>query len=249
MLDQPASPFARHALLTLLVPTLVAGYAGSAHAFDPGLHWAVGAKGGMNLSLLSEPAKDVVDLPVPGFVGISGGGGFAGEMLFGDFVGLEIDVLYAKTSGKGNITVNTAKFDETLETTELQIPVLLKGQIPFGLVKPFLTLGLTFVNQMDAKYEIVPPANIATSIDTTAQDGDLTESYKMLTLGLGATVDLPMVRIPIELRALYQSLDDAPADRAEWTVDPNLTQLAVTPKWEGQIWLLIGVQYSDGMIF
>ena len=248
----PPRPRARP-LHTYLLTVVLAAVAGLTTTLAPSearadllLTWAVGGKAGMNLNLLGEPSETPIDLPVPGFVGVSGGGGFAGELLWADIVGLEVDVLYVKTRGEGSVTLTfpggQIDTDQTLETTELQIPVLLKAQLPFGVVKPFIGLGWTFVNQLDADYTIEPEGQILTESEGLAQN------YSMLTLALGAVVDLPYVRVPIEARGMYQSISDDPRERTEFdTTGGTLNSLVVKPTWEGQVWILIGVQYSDGL--
>ncbi len=200
----------------------------------------IGAKGGMNFNMLSEPNEDVINMPVPGFTGFSGGGGLAIEFMVGEFVGLEADLFYVSTAGEGDIDFRGGgTVVETIETTELHIPILLKGQVPVGTVKPFLTLGVTFVNQLEAAFTVDP--NVG-EINTDVEE----LSYSMFTFGVGVTVDLDIVRIPIEFRGLYQSLSDDPVERMTWEPENGglLTSLGVKPNWEGQIWFMIGAEYS-----
>ncbi len=204
----------------------------------------IGVKGGLNLNLLSEPAEDQIDLPVPGFVGLAGGVGIVGEALALDIVGLEVGAIWVQTAGKGDIEFNsTSSVEQTLETSEWHFPLLLKAQVPAALVKPYIGLGITFVRQSEATY------TVGEGVQVNTEAFDLTTNYSMWTLSLGAAIaPLPNLRIPIEVRALYQSLEDDPDVRARYTVQGNaLTELGVLPTWEGQIWLMVGVLYGYGL--
>jgi len=78
--------------------------------------------------------------------------------------------------------------------------------------------------------------------------GDLTSNYAMWTFALGAAIDLNYVRVPIEFRGLYQSLDNTLEERAILETSGNqITKLGIYPKWEGQVWVLVGVEFSRGL--
>jgi hypothetical protein len=203
-----------------------------------------GIKGGANFSMLSEPSEDIqsdgvrIDLPVPGFTGT--GGGFtalAVEALYANAVGLEIDLIFASTEGKGDLNfLGGASIEERITTSEIQIPILLKAQLPTGSIHPFIGLGITLVNQTDAEFTIDTPQLIDTTIEP--------ESYSMLTVALGVNIEAGPLNVPIELRGLYQSLDDDPRRRASFeTSGSTLTSLGVRAVWEGQIWFTVGVGY------
>jgi len=201
----------------------------------------VGVKGGMNLNLLSKP--NGLSDAAPGFVGLAGGFGLALEALAFDVVGLELDVFFANTEGKGDVEYNgVVNIEHKLTTSELQIPLLLKAQIPVALVKPFIGLGITWVRQSEATYVVGEGLSVDTDV------GDLTSNYAMWTFALGAAIDLNYVRVPIEFRGLYQSLDNTLEERAILETSGNqITKLGIYPKWEGQVWVLVGVEFSRGL--
>lgn len=201
----------------------------------------VGLKGGMNLSLLSKP-NELSD-SVPGFVGLSGGFGFAFEALAFDAVGIEVDVLFSSAEGKGDVEYNNAfSVEHKLTSSELLVPLLLKAQVPSLLVKPFIGLGSTYVKQSEVTYEVGEGLQVQTIQD------DLATSFWMWTVALGAAIDLNYVRVPIEFRGMYQSVDNTRENRAVLVTNGStITGLGVYPKWEGQIWVLIGLEFSRGI--
>lgn len=212
---------------------------------EPQLVLTFGVRGGMNLNLLSEPAEEPIDLPVSSFTGIGGGGGVSIQGLFRDIVGLETGLLYVSASGAGDISFPGGfSVDQDLSSSELHIPLLLKLQAPLDSAKPYLGLGATFVIQTAAEFT-VDQEFLVNSIDTSVE----TLSYTMLTAAIGVAIDLDVVRIPVEFRANYQSLDDDPLERTTFapTTGGNLTALGVLPNWESQIFLLVGVDYVVGL--
>jgi len=216
--------------------------ANPAVAQDTVFHFGVGGRGGVNVNLLSEPSEETLNLPVPGFVGFGGGGGFAVQGHYADIVGLETGLLFISTSGSGEINFRAAgvDVDEEISTTELHLPLLLKLQLPLESAKPYLGIGATFVFQTDAEFTI-DQTYIVNPIDTTIE----LLSYTMLTFSLGVAIDLGVVRIPVEFRANYQSLDDDPLERTTYdSSGSTLTALGVLPNWEGQVFFLVGVDYS-----
>jgi opacity protein-like surface antigen len=216
----------------------------------PAVTLGLGLKGGLLVSLLSEPDESTINLPVPGFGGAGGGVGLALDVLYGDFVGLELDFLYMAASGSGEITFPGGfDVDQELRSTDLQLAVLLKLQLAYALgaprsaatelaVKPYLGIGATFVFQTDSEFTVDQRVvGLDTAIDT--------ESYTMFTVSLGAAIDAGPMRIPIELRGSWQPLDDDPRERADFEPQTGgtLTRLGVRSTWEAQLFFLVGVQY------
>lgn len=202
----------------------------------------LGLKIGPNANMLSEPSEEWIDLPVPGFFGISWGLGLAAEALVRDLVGLELDLLFAWTSGTGDITFyRVVEVEQELSSQEIQIALLAKVQSPHSMVRPFLSLGPTFVIQLDSEYSI-DKTYLANPPDTAIE----TESYVMLTVGLGVTLSFASFQIPLEVRGSYHPLDDDPTERVDWRPEMGgeLTHLGVRSNWEGQVWILTGFQYS-----
>lgn len=243
------NPLRRAALIAtcaLTAALALTAQASHADAQDTVVNFGIGLKGGLNLNLLSEPPEKEgeIDLAAPGFVGLGGGGGLALEVLALDIVGIEFDVFYVKAQGEGNLEVNSVDIKQTLESTEWQLPLLLKAQIPGLLVRPHLVIGATFVFQQDGAYDVEETDNVQAGFDTTSPNG-LAKNYTMFTAGIGATVDADVVRIPVELRASYKPAPDSAEERADVSFNPP--RQAIYPTWEAQVWFLVGVQYSHGL--
>jgi hypothetical protein len=102
-------------------------------------------------------------------------------------------------------------------------------------------LGVTFVFQTQAEFAI-DQSLLVVPVDT----GIDTESYVMPTAALGMAIDAGPMRIPIEPRAQFQSLDHDPRERVDFAPQTGgaLTRLAVRSTWEAQFFFLVGVQYS-----
>ena len=145
----------------------------------------------------------------------SSGGGFGwgmgayAEFRFVKFAGLEIDLLYDKSTIFRNVTWNSVlKVREKMDMTSLRVPLLFKGiiPVPFGRIGVFV--GPEFVIPLSAKgtneitsgrEQINPPftpADIENGLNAQKT------SSTLLTGGFGATIELPVnLELPIEMRA------------------------------------------------
>ncbi|MEO1269835.1 MAG: hypothetical protein AAFX99_17240 [Myxococcota bacterium] len=216
--------------------------------FGP-VHFGIGLKTGMNLNVISPPdVSPVLNPPIPAFVGNGGGVGLSVEALYADIVGLQLELWRTSGYGEGSFTFigtnSEVTVDQRLETSELQMPILVKGQLPLKWFKPHIGFGVTVVWQLDASYSVDNPDVTTEIVDPP------TDTYTMLTAQLGGSIDLGSIRIPIELRALYHPLDRDPAQRASFDFYSSdrgliLSSFSVNATWEAQFWMMVGVQYWD----
>lgn len=179
----------------------------------------VGAFGLIGGNFLDKPANNdyklsdgaILSNPTyPGFGKLMGGGGGFIEGRFFKFVGLEIDVIYSKDSGKADIdySVNGVKqgtWTVEISSNAIHMPVLLKGVLPTALVSPYVLIGPEFV------FPSSPSASAAVKSGAGAYPyGPLSASadgYTMLCAGFGFEVKLPVpsvdIRIPFSLRGSF----------------------------------------------
>ena len=226
--------------------TTVTG-AGAAEVEEHELTLGVGVKTGMSIHAISPPdVSRGLNPPLPAFLGNGGGVGLAVEALYADVVGLQLELWRAAGSGEGTFTFIGASDEvsvgQRLETVELQLPILIKGQLPLRWFKPQLGLGVTVVWQLEASYSIDNPDVTTDILDPP------TSTYTMLTAQLGGAIDLGAFRIPIELRALYHPLERDPNERTLYSYYEDdgrliLSSYSVNATWEAQFWMMVGVQY------
>ncbi len=229
-------------------------WCGAAQA-EPGheVTWALGGRMGVNASLLTPP--DLIaepNPPIPAFLGSGGGVGLSAEALYADVVGLGAELWTVSTGGRGRYRFVSAQgsyvVEQRLEASELQVPLLVKGQLPLGRVKPWLALGYTAIFQTSATYAVEAPVQTAILSPEPA-------SYGLWTAGLGITVEVERFRFPVEVRGGWRSLSGDPAARAAWAYIPDesgagtLTQLSVGAAWEAQLWVVVGVHYGGSWAF
>lgn len=209
--------------------------------------WGAGARMALVSSFISPPdISPVVNPPVPTFLGEGGGGGIVGHLLWEDIVGLELGLTFISANASGTYTYILANEElsvgQELSSDEIHLPILIRGQIPLPYVKPYLALGATLVWQTSTAFSVTNPRV------TTAIPAPSTESYPMLTTALGAAVDLGTVRVPIELRAMYQNLERNPEARATYDFysdgsELRLSRYSVRSAWEAQFLIMVGVEY------
>ena len=207
--------------------------------------FGVGAKGGMDLSYLSEPASDPTDTFLPGFAGPGGAVGLSFDLIVFDVIGVEVDVLFARHGGSGTTIVEAAsggsmEINWELTSSALHIPLLIKARLPLGPVTPLIAIGPEFVIGLDADFTGISDLQIPFATEGQAA------SYVMLTLALGADIDALAVTIPVELRLSVQpGLSDSPASRA--TFSPSMEafdDVAVQASWETHFQIFVGVRFD-----
>lgn len=220
-----------------------AGLAQSGSAQDLPLDILVGAKGGVEMSAttgvdkLSPQQQLQYSAPTddsgfyPGF-GYGPGFGLSLEVRLLNMVGLESGAYYMvdNVTGWNDKSVNQVprgRVTSEQETSALHIPLLLKGVLPTGALKPFLGVGVEFVRQLDSSLEYRTERQIPQDM-TIDQYGTLynarnsieTSNYTLLQLSTGVEIDLGYLRVPIEIRAGYQlGMDDAFDERVRTESD------------------------------
>lgn len=200
----------------------------------------VGARGGAGIVGLSKPGDTSVqtaagaatDPSYPGFFGSTAGAGLSLDARLLGVVGLEADLFYAfGDKGSGDLTLGPTKYNITIGQPALHVPVLLKGVLPIGIVRPFAGFGPEFVVPGKSTATVDQPG-IQTNIGARA------DGYTLLTLALGVEIKLPLpavdLRIPIALRgSLNPGTSDKIGDRRDQTLSGTAIQ-SVTYKSEWQ---------------
>ena len=139
------------------------------------------------------------------------GAGIALELRVLGLVGVEIDGLFARDFGSGEVTQGSTRASVTIGQRAVHIPILLKGLLPLPLVRPFVVVGPELVLPLVSKAESDPAGAVRAVVGT--------ERYTMVTFGAGAEAKLPVpavdLRASLSLRGSYRvgSSDDL-AERA-----------------------------------
>jgi hypothetical protein len=218
----------------------------------------LGLVGGSFLSELSDrdkrfpfevdgQSRGEVVFTYPGFGGVGGGGGLALEANWRGIVGLEVDVLYTRDQGKGDID----GFEITMAQWALHIPLLLKVGLPAGLVRPFLVVGPEFVIPGDPEVSgDLPPLAVPGVGTATASLEGQADPYVAIAFGLGFEFRLPVenadLRIPLTLRGSYNpGVGDKGADRQSLSCSTTGRACTVTlnSEWEWQAAATLGLAY------
>jgi hypothetical protein len=180
------------------------------------------------------------DPSYPGFFGGTGGMGFMVDVRFLGAVGLEFDAYYGFSErGSGNFTtrLGSAQTDYKIKIGQgaVHLPILLKGTLPFGPVRPFLGLGVEPVVPVSPETQVTvnpaPPAGTPAPLTFKNR----ADTYLLLTAALGAEIRLPIkqvdIRIPFSFRFSFNpSTSENIGDRrdAKFTViNSNPAQLRV----------------------
>ncbi len=243
---------------------LVMTSAGSALALDvPFVNLRVGARGGPSISIISGVAEEDPEPVYPGFFGVGWavGGGLSFDYL--SIVGLTIEFIYSRDTVTGSV-----EFDEdlgedrkketsdfTLEATQMHIPIYVQAQVPTGVARPFLNVGVDIAfNRSDhamnvdrrgdapAYDGVCNPGVDCDPFPNALYDVDEVDSQIFLLVGLGLDIEFEPIDVPIEFRALINpgmsdSVDDRTTTRNR---EPNFLY---RNEWEYQIQILFGLNY------
>ncbi len=176
-----------------------------------------------------------VQILYPGFAGVGGGGGLSLAASWRGILALELDVIYARDNGKGDIDGQ----EISLAQWALHLPVLFRLQLPAGMVRPFLMVGPDFVipGDVEAESDFVAPVITGTA-----------DPYVALAFGLGFEFLLPVenadLRIPFTLRGTYNpGLGDTIDDRADIDCVGNACAVAIKSEWQWQAAVTLGLAY------
>lgn len=223
----------------LLVAAATLAWAPSARASDGVFTVGVGVMGGGGVVGLGKPGDtsvgpNTVDTSYPGFFGGSYGGGIMVDARAIRIIGLEVDFLRTSDFGNGDYNLAGNPFVIKIGQSAWQMPVLLKAVLPFGVFRPFIGFGPTFVFPGDATATVTSSgsATLQTKVEATAS------SYTLLTGVLGGEVHLPIpavdLRIPISLRYGYNTgTSDKITDRRDATTSGNaITGVKYKSEWQ-----------------
>jgi hypothetical protein len=170
-------------------------------------------------SLWTTPSDRPGNYDAVGFAGNGGGfswgGGVYFEARFIKLLSLELDIIRDMSVIQRDVTYNqTIKVREKIDITSWRIPVLAKANVPTPFGRLFFLLGPEFVrvSSADPSLEVVEGNGTIPGDPLHAEKNN----YTMLTGGLGLTIDLAALEIPIELRASKNlGQEDAWLDRVE----------------------------------
>jgi hypothetical protein len=201
---------------------------------------------------------DIGSVPeYPGFAGVARGMGWFVDFRVMDYLGLELDVMPMRTSGKADLKVTVGsgggidshEASIYLVTDAWHIPLLIKGILPTELVSPSLFLGPEFV----------VPTKVATSGPEAEVSGDAynityaatAETYTMFTFGIGMEFNLPLPKdsivkasIPLTIRGGYNpGVSDKRSERANYPNSSSApTIVEFKAEWQWQAIATLGAQ-------
>lgn len=221
-----------------------------------------GLKGGLNGSWMTEVPQNPSGAGndgqtksyYPSF-GLGGTVGLALDVRALGIVGLETGVHLSFDNAKGWNDINLngvelTRINQEQSTTSMRVPLLVKLSSPDGTVKPVLGLGFEFVFQSD------------TTIDYTEEpkagrlgDGELdrlnarneieASSYTLGVLSLGLEIDFGNLRMPIELRAMYNlGYGDGFEERVRVEGAGSETKYYYNGEYQGHFGLFLGLVYD-----
>lgn len=175
----------------------------------------------------------------PGFSGSSLGGGLAIDMRIIDYIGIELDIFYAKQRGAGELKLNNQATNMHMGEGSIHVPLLFKAVLAGKVVSPSLFIGPEFVFPGDPQLE-----------DTLSGVGipkftSSNSKYTMMAFGLGIEFRLPLelkyvdICIPISLRGGYHGVgSNLDPDRATYVgTGPDFTSISsidYKSNWEWQ---------------
>jgi hypothetical protein len=234
----------RQSVLIAAIVTL-GGQESSAFAADKKFEVGVGVYGAGGVVGLSKPTDKTVtiggvqgiDSTYPGFFGGTGGVGLMLDARAFQAIGVEVDLYYGMAErGKGDLSVGGIQsYTIKVGQSALHVPILLKGTLPVGSVRPFLAIGpeLVFPGKSEAVVTPTPPAGGTTFAADAA-------SYVLFTAALGAEIRLPIpkldIRIPFSLRASKNfATSDKIVDRRTAALSGQaITSISYKSEWELQ---------------
>ncbi len=173
--------------------------------------------------------------------GFSYGSGLYFEARFIKFVGLELDVIYDKSTLKRNVDFNggVAKVQEKIAMTNWRFPVLVKGNLPTPFGRLVAMAGVEHVHGSSADLSTEFTKGQGTvETDLTAEENN----YWMMVGGLGVTIDLLMLEVPLELRASKNmGQESAFQDRVDF--GPNTVTVDAQSSWDFRLSAGVGYRF------
>lgn len=238
----------------------------------PQLEIGIGIKGGMNGSWVTEVPEDstytnsngqrfVVDPDFYPMFGLGGDFGLAVDVRAWSIVGLETGVRLSFDNGRGwndkkirgSDTVITRVVQEQ-STQSVRIPLLLKLSASSGLIRPFFGLGAEFVVQRDSSLvysEEKRAGQLGPGELDRLQARNQIETNNYTTLGatLGLEINLDVIRIPIELRGLYNvGYDESFDERVRVEESNGDTTFVYDGGYQGHFGFSIGILYNHTLL-
>lgn len=205
-------------------------------------------KGGAGLlfhaggTFLDQPVENTVDgyiVPAQGWGGFGVGGGLALEFRAFDAIGLELDVIRRTDAARTTFTIEGTEFPFDVTQPAWHIPLLVKAQLPSGVVRPNLVGGGMWV--IPGTPSITQPDAIDIDVSATSAN------YKAWTFGIGfefVPKGLPIdLRIPLNLRGAYNSgVGKSSAERADYEFfGSTLTAVDYRTVWQWHASASLGV--------
>ena len=242
---------------------------GFAQAKKPAtLEIGVGIKGGMNGSWATEVPEQsrirsgnqeyVVDPEYYPLFGLGGDFGLSVDIRAWGLIALETGFKVSFDNGKGwndkkqagSDTVIT-RINQEQSTLSYRIPLMLKLSGTSGLVRPYLSLGAEFVIQSENNIEYTEEKRAGQlapgELERLQQRNQIDpSSYVGLGGALGLEIDLGFLRIPIELRGLYnvnygESFDERVKVEGD---NPNAWVFRYNGMYQGHFGFSIGILYN-----
>jgi hypothetical protein len=160
----------------------------------------VGAKLGLSMGSLSGKAMGTMDSSLNKRMktGLSGYG--LAFMDLNNYIGAEVEVGFVMKGGKWTNKADDNQYI-TMNFNYLEIPLLIKGKIPLGIVKPMLYAGPTFgiLLSSSASWHMGGTGFMS---DTTISipDSTINSTELGLAFGAGTTIDVGLGSLVVDLR-------------------------------------------------
>ncbi len=203
-------------------------------------------------SFLKEPGDrsggpEGTHLPYHGFAGFGPGVGLGLDLRWRGVVGLELDVIESVDRGTSRTDYGEhGEVEIDVEQPALHVPVMFKGILPAGPVRPFLLAGVEFVRPRQATISAEARGGLPwnAALATTAAP------YELFLFGFGLEFALPIdgidLRIPLSFRgAVNPGVPGSARELAdfEFGEDGVPTRVKYRTEWQYHAAVTAGVFY------
>ncbi len=253
-------------LLTALVPLIASAQDGPPKQPMP-VDIAVGLKGGLGgvwtteapnttVTYADGSSEQNVDPDYFPMFGLGGDVGLAVDIRFAEIVAIETGLRYSWDNASGwndqKINGNLAgRVTQSQKTQSMRIPLWLKVTGTSGIVRPFFGLGAEFVLQQSSSIDYTleqrgngtwPESEVQKLRDRNRIEPS---NYAGLGTTMGLEIDLGMIRIPIELRALYNvGYDEQFNERVRVEGTRQAPRFFYNGAFQGHFGFSVGILYN-----
>lgn len=186
-------------------------------------------------------------LPYHGFAGFGPGGGIGLDLRWREVLGLEIDLIRSvdKVTGKSDYQ-ERGSVDIDIEQPALHVPIMLKGVLPAGWVRPSVLAGIELVRPGKATVT----QEVRGGLPWNAALAASADPYEMFLFGFGLEFALPIrgidLRVPVSFRAsINPRTPDSARELADWEFGSEGTPTKVNyhTEWQYHAAITAGLFY------